>query len=46
MKQSLFSFPDPVNEVAARTVAAGVVVMAVLALALDVPWLLVPSSSK
>jgi hypothetical protein len=42
MKQSLFSFPDPVNEVAARTVAAGVVVMAVLALALDVPWLLVP----
>lgn len=39
---ALFSFPNPVNEVAARTVAAGVVVMAVLALALDLPWLLVP----
>lgn len=39
---SLFGFPDPVNEVAARTVAAGVVVMAVLTLALGLPWLLVP----
>jgi uncharacterized protein DUF4395 len=38
----LFRFPDPVNEVAARTVAAGVVVMTGLALALGVPWLLVP----
>ena len=40
--RTLFTFPNPVNEVAARTVAAGVVVMAVLALALDVPWLLLP----
>jgi hypothetical protein len=35
-------FPNPVNEVAARTVAAGVVVMAVVAVAADVPWLLIP----
>jgi len=38
----LFSFPNPVNEVAARTVAAGVVVMA---LAVAVPgwgWVLIP----
>lgn len=45
MKQrldALFSFPNPVNELAARTVAAGVVVMSVLALALGLPWLLVP----
>lgn len=39
---ALFSFPNPVNEVAARTVAAGVVVMSALALALGLPWLLVP----
>ncbi len=39
---SLWSFPNPVNEVAARTVAAGVVIMA---LGVAVPgwgWLLVP----
>jgi len=42
MIRRLFRFPDPVNEVAARTVAAGVVVMTGLALALGVPWLLVP----
>ena len=40
--RSLFSFPDPVNEVAARTVAAGVVVMATAAMAADVRWLLIP----
>ena len=40
--RSLFSFPDPVNEVAARTVAGGVVVMTTVALAGDVRWLLVP----
>jgi hypothetical protein len=34
-----FSFPDPVNEVSARLVAGGVVIMAVLALILDVRWL-------
>ncbi len=38
----VFSFPDPVNEVAARTVAAGVVVLCVLTLAVPVPWLLIP----
>ena len=38
----LFSFPNPVNEVSARLVAAGVVVLAVLTIALDEPWLLVP----
>lgn len=38
----LFSFPNPVNEVAARTVAGGVLVMGVLAVALRLPWLLIP----
>lgn len=41
-RDSLFSFPDPVNESAARTVAAGVLVMAIVALALRQPWMLVP----
>jgi len=36
---SVFSFPNPVNEVSARLVAAGVVVLSVLAVALDQPWL-------
>jgi Domain of unknown function (DUF4395) len=36
---SLLSFPTPVNEVTARTTAAGVVVLAALALALQQPWL-------
>jgi hypothetical protein len=35
-----FTFPNPVNEVSARLVAAGVVVLCVAALALDQPWLL------
>ena len=39
--RSLFSFPDPVNEKAARTVAAGVVVMSVAAIATQQPWILV-----
>jgi Domain of unknown function (DUF4395) len=38
----VFSFPDPVNEVAARLVATGVVALGVAILALDAPWLLVP----
>lgn len=38
-RERLFSFPDPVNEVAARLVAAGVVVLSVLTIALDAPWL-------
>lgn len=37
-----FSFPNPVNEVSARLVATGVVVMAVATIALDQPWILVP----
>jgi hypothetical protein len=36
---SLFSFPDPVNEVSARLVAAGVVVLCAAAIALGAPWL-------
>ena len=36
---SVFSFPNPVNEVSARLVAGGVVVMSVLTIALDQPWL-------
>lgn len=39
--RSLFSFPDPVNEKAARTVAAGVVALSVAVLAARQPWLLV-----
>jgi hypothetical protein len=38
----VFSFPNPVNEYAARTVAAGVVVMCVAALAFRQPWILIP----
>jgi Domain of unknown function (DUF4395) len=40
--RSVFSFPNPVNEYAARTVAAGVVILCVLAIAFQQPWLLVP----
>ncbi len=42
MARSLFTFPNPVNDVAARTVATGVVVMAVVAVAARLPWLTVP----
>lgn len=35
----LFSFPDPVNEVSARLVAAGVVAMGLAAIGLDLRWL-------
>ena len=38
----MFSFPDPVNEVAARLVATGVVALGVATLVLDAPLLLVP----
>jgi hypothetical protein len=37
--ETLFSFPNPVNEVSARLVAAGVVVMALATVVLDQPWL-------
>ena len=40
--KDLFSFPNPVNEVSARLVAAGVVVLATLTIVLDQPWLLAP----
>jgi Domain of unknown function (DUF4395) len=36
-----FRFPNPVNEVSARLVAAGVVVMGVTTIAFDQPWILV-----
>jgi len=39
--REFFSFPNPVNEVSARLVAAGVVVMCILAIALDLRWLTV-----
>ena len=35
---SLFSFPNPVNEVSARLVAAGVVLMCLLTIAFDLRW--------
>jgi hypothetical protein len=40
--RSVFSFPNPVNEYAARTVAAGVVVMAVATIVFRQPWILIP----
>lgn len=36
---SVIGFPDPVNEVSARVVAAGVVVLSTATIALDQPWL-------
>ena len=38
----VFSFPNPVNEYAARTVAAGALSMALAAIAFQQPWILVP----
>ena len=40
--RELFSFPHPVNEVSARTVAAGVVGLSALTVATRQRWLLVP----
>jgi uncharacterized protein DUF4395 len=37
--ERLFAFPDPVNEVSARLVAAGVVLMCVTEMGFDQPWL-------
>ncbi len=34
-----FSFPDPVNEVSARMVAGGVVIMCLLTIIGDLPWM-------
>lgn len=39
--QAVFSFPNPVNEVSARLVAAGVVLLATATIVLDQPWLTV-----
>lgn len=39
MVRRLFTFPDPVNEVSARLVAAGVVLLALAALLLQARWL-------
>jgi len=36
--RALFSFPDPVNEVSARLVAGGVVLMVVVTIAFDLRW--------
>ena len=41
-RRTLFSFPNPVNEVSARLVAGFVVVIALLALVFDQLWLLLP----
>jgi hypothetical protein len=38
-RSSLFSFPDPVNEVSARLVAAGVVLMVAATIAFDLRWM-------
>jgi hypothetical protein len=39
MASSLFRFPNPVNEVSARLVAAGVVVLSLVTIGFDLPWL-------
>jgi Domain of unknown function (DUF4395) len=39
MANRVFSFPNPVNEVAARLVAGGVVVLSLTAIVFDLPWL-------
>ncbi len=38
----VFSFPNPVNEIAARVVASGVVVMSLAVLAFGAHWILIP----
>jgi hypothetical protein len=40
--RSIVSFPNPVNEVAARVVAGGVALLCIVAIALRAQWLLVP----
>jgi hypothetical protein len=41
---ALFQFPNPVNEVSARLVAGGVVLMALTAIVFRQPWILIPLS--
>ena len=38
--RDLFRFPDPVNEVSARLVAGGVVILCVIILVTQLPWLI------
>lgn len=38
--RTLFQFPDPVNEVAARLVAGGVVILCAVALLAQAPWVI------
>lgn len=40
--RELFSFPNPVNEVSARGVATGVVLLALATIVFDQPWLTIP----
>ena len=40
--KKLFSFPNPVNDASARTVAIGVVVMSLAALVFNQAWILIP----
>jgi len=40
--KKLFSFPNPVNDASARTVAIGVVVMSLAALIFNQAWILIP----
>ena len=42
MVRDLFSFPNPVNEKAARVVAAAVLILALVTLATGFYWLLIP----
>ena len=39
MASSVFTFPNPVNEVSARLVAGGVVIMAAATIIFDQPWI-------
>ena len=39
MSEGIFSFPNPVNEVSARLVAGGVLVIALATIVFNVPWL-------
>ncbi|MFI5930093.1 DUF4395 domain-containing protein [Micromonospora sp. NPDC051543] len=40
MASALFSFPNPVNEVSARLVAGGVVILSTATIVLDQPWII------
>ncbi|WP_433534420.1 DUF4395 domain-containing protein [Micromonospora sp. CA-249363] len=39
MASALFGFPNPVNEVSARLVAGGVVILSTVTIVLDRPWI-------